>query len=176
MEVLAASRGRFLKTPKVSEEAWVTYQRLLDDPEANNRFGRLVSRGWLPAGVFQGLSLTVRFKVTRLELLAHLPKLLPGHLQQASPDGVVTLSGPVIGLLTAWADFRYLAFSPEWNELRLYVCAFNKTIAEEFPEDSLLALQALIDRRKDANHVATQQDPQGIHTGSQQAGETPSQA
>ncbi|MGR3967832.1 hypothetical protein FW800_25715 [Pseudomonas sp. 910_23] len=174
MEVLAASRGRFLETPKVSEAAWAALHKLIHFPTSNH-FGRLMKKGHSQAGVFQGLSITIRFKVERFELLTLLPRLLPGHLQQITPDGLVTLSGPVLSLLNAWSDFKYLAFSQEWEELLKYIHAFNKTIAEEFPEDSLLALQALIDR-KEALHVATQQDPQGIHTSTRQAGETPGQA
>jgi hypothetical protein len=150
MEVLAASRGRFLKTPKVSAEAQEQYLQILAKP-SKAPFNRGLARGWLPPGVFSGLTITVRFRVERLELLANLPRLLPGHLQALTANGLVTITGPVLSLMAAWGDIRYLAFSPEWEELGAYLHGFNKTIAEEFPEDSLLALQALIDRKDAIN-------------------------
>lgn len=156
MEVLAASRGRFLKTPEVSQEAHSRLQQAETAP-----LFKIIQKGLAP-GVFLGLSITVRFKVDRLEILTHLPRLLPGHLQGATPDGQVTLSGPVLSLLAAWGDITHIAFTPEWEALMPFIYGFNKTIAEEFPEDSLLALQALIDRRKDANHETTERNPPGI--------------
>lgn len=156
MEVIAASRGRFLKTPKVSPDAHF----LLSQAE-NIPFHRIIQKGLAP-GVFQGLSITVRFKVERLEILTHLPRLLPGHLQEATPDGQVTLSGPVLSLLNAWGDIKHTAFGPEWEALMPYLHAFKKTIAKEFPEDSLPALQALIDRRKDATNEATAKHLEGV--------------
>lgn len=156
MEVLAASRGRFLKTPEVSAEA---HSRLRQAETAP--FFKIVQKDLVP-GVFLGLSLTVRFKVDRLEILTHLPRLLPGHLQGVTPDGQVTLSGPVLSLLAAWADITHLAFSPEWEALMPFANGFKKTIAKEFPEDSLLALQALIDRRKDATNEATAKHLEGV--------------
>lgn len=131
-EVLAASRGRFLKTPLVSTEAF----KLVREGNSGILTGTL--RG-LPPGLFQGLSVTISIDAPVVELLT-IAGLFPGHLQAIEQTGPFkfrcTFSGPVISLARAFLN----------DETKKYADAFSKVVAEEFPEDSLLNIQALLDQ------------------------------
>lgn len=131
-EVLAASRGRFLKTPLVSTDAFKLVR------EGNSGILTGLVQG-LPPGLFQGLSVTVSVDAPIVEL-ATIQGLFPGHLLTIEQTGPFkfrcVFSGPVISLARAFLN----------DETKKYADAFSKVVAEEFPEDSLLNIQALLDQ------------------------------
>ncbi|PTS86449.1 hypothetical protein DBR00_02520 [Pseudomonas sp. HMWF032] len=144
----AASRGRFLRDPNVSEKA---REYLVKSASAKKGTQLVQAIMECPAsGLFRGLSLTVKLSWSIHEL-AHLTNLLPFHLIQIRPQpeglAAVTLSGPVQTMAAALWDIQSEFPEGDLKErLSPLLWGFNQLLAQEFPEESLCAIQALLDK------------------------------
>lgn len=148
-QLVAASRGRFLRDPKgISEKVRRAVQFTADKGHTY-----LITQAIMecPAvGLFRGLSVSV--KVTfDIHQLIHLPSLLPFHLIQIRPQpegkAQMTLSGPVPTLAGAlWEIHRDIPEGALKEALSPLLWGFNQLLAQEFQEESLYALQCLQDK------------------------------